>query len=347
MKGQYIIGLAMTDPRETYSQLLQQRRAEIAQREERHRTLGYGRLAAVFAAAVVAFLALGWQVLSIAWMLVPGAAFAVLILVHDHLLGKLERQRRAAAFFERSIARLDGQWAGGGEAGDRYLTADHPYAAGLDLFGKGSLFELLCTARTHIGEDTLARWLLSPAPPDVVRARNEAVEQLRSRLDLREDLAIAGEAARTGVDPIALAAWGEMPAALDRPNLRIVMWLLTALGAIGFAALVTWLAAIGGFIHLRPGLDAAARDAALVILLINGLFLHRHKASTTAVIAAVEEAAHELGLLSEVLVRLEREQFPSGILATLRQSLDSDGEPPSQHIRSEERRVGKECRSRW
>jgi len=322
----------MTDPRETYSQLLQQRRAGIAQREERHRRLGHGRLAAVFAAAAVAFLALGWQALSIAWMLVPGAVFAVLMAVHDRVLAKLERQRRAAAFFERSIARLDGNWSGGGEAGDRYLTADHPYAADLDLFGKGSLFELLCTARTHIGEDTLARWLLAPAPPETVRARNEAVDQLRSRIDLREDLAIAGEQARTGIDPVSLAAWGEMPATLANRNLRIVMWLLTALGAAGFAALVTWLVAIGGFIHLRPGLDSAARDAALIVLLINGFFLHRHKASTTAMIAAVEEAAHELGLLSEVLLRLEREQFPAGILANLRQSLDSGGEPPSQHI---------------
>jgi len=47
----------MTNPREAYSRLLDQRRAEIASREERHRLLGYGRLAAVAAAAIVAFVA--------------------------------------------------------------------------------------------------------------------------------------------------------------------------------------------------------------------------------------------------------------------------------------------------
>jgi len=35
------------------------------------------------------------------------------------------------------------------------------------------LFELLSTARTHIGEDTLARWLLNPAAPDAVHARHD------------------------------------------------------------------------------------------------------------------------------------------------------------------------------
>jgi hypothetical protein len=323
---------AMAEPREAYSKLLQQRRAEIAQREDRHRLLGYGRLAAVAAAAAVAILSLGWQTLSLAWMLVPGAVFAALMVVHDQTLKKLERQRRAAAFFEKALGRLDGRWAGTGETGDRYLTAEHPYAADLDLFGKGSLFELLCTARTHIGEDTLARWLMSPAAPEIVRERNRAVDELRSRVDLREDLAVAGEEARTGVDPISLAAWGEAPAAIAKDGLRVMMTLLTGLGAIGFAALVTWLVATSGFVHLSPRLESAARDAALIIVLINGLFLHRHRANTTAAIAGVEEAAHELGLLSEVLMRLEREQFPSGMLAKLRQSLDSDGEPPSQHI---------------
>jgi hypothetical protein len=311
---------------------LEQRRAEIAQREERHRLLGYGRLAAVFAAAVVALLALGWQTLSIAWTLLPGAVFAVLMVVHDQLLKRLERRRRAAAFFERALARLDDRWAGTGEAGDRYLTADHPYAADLDLFGKGSLFELLCTARTHIGADTLARWLMSPAAPGVVRARNQAVTELRPRIDLREDLAVLGEEARTGVDPISLAAWGEAPPAIANGRLRITMWLLTGLGAIGAASLVTWVLAFSGFMHLPPRLESAARDVAILVVLINGFFLHRHRAATTAVIAAVEEAAHELELLSEVLVRLEQEKFEPGLLAQLRQSLDAEGEPPSQHI---------------
>ena len=322
----------MTDPREAYSRLLEQRRAEIAEREQGHRRLGNGRLAAVAAAAVLALMAFGWHALSIAWTLVPAAVFAVLTVVHDHLLKKLERQRRAAAFFEKALARLDDRWAGTGETGERYLTADHPYAADLDLFGKGSVFELLCTARTHIGEDTLARWLMSPAPPEVVKERNEAVDELRPRIDLREDLAVAGEEARTGVNPISLAAWGESPANFVNPRLRVAMWALTGLGIIGFAALVTWLLSFGGFVRLPDHLDSISRDVALVILLINGLFLHRHRGGITAAIAAVEEAAHELGLLSEVLLRLEREQFQSPLLARLRASLDSDGEPPSQHI---------------
>ena len=282
----------MTDPRQAYSQLLDQRRADIALREQRHARLGYGRLVAVACAAVVVWLALVTHALSIAWTLVPIAAFAALAVIHDRLLRKLEQRRRAARFFEKALARLDGQWSGAGEPGDRYLKPDHPYAVDLDLFGKGSLFELLSTARTHIGEDTLARWLLAPATPEVARARQEAVTELRPRLDLREDLAVAGEEARTGVDPVSLAAWGEAPAAMQNRGLRVALPLLTALGTVGALALFVWLFGIVGILRLPPGLDALARDLALAVLLVNGLFLHRHRMATNAVVDAVEQAAH-------------------------------------------------------
>jgi len=281
----------MTEPREAYSRLLDQRRADIALREKRHGRLAYGRLAAVVAAAIMVWLALAEHAFSIVWTLAPISVFAALMIIHDRLLAKLERRRRAATFFEKALARLDDRWVGAGETGDCYLTPEHPYAGDLDLFGKGSLFELLCTARTHIGEDTLARWLMAPATPELARTRQEAVNELRPRLDLREDLAVAGEEARTGVDPVSLAAWGEAPAAMQSGGLRIVMRLLTALGVVGIAALVAWLCAIGGFVHLPGGLDSLARDLALVVLLVNGLFLHRHRKATDAVVAAVEEAA--------------------------------------------------------
>ena len=322
----------MTDAGSEYSRRLDRRRAEIARGEELHRRLGYGRLAAVAAAAIVVWLALGYHALSIVWTLAPAAVFAWLVVIHDRRLRDLERQRRSAAFFERALKRLDGTWAGTGETGERYRRADHPYAVDLDLFGKGSLFELLSTARTHIGEDTLAQWLLAPAELETIRRRHLGIDELRPRLDLREDLAVLGEEARTGVDPVSLAAWGEAPAAAGLLGLRATMGLLAALGVVGALALFTWLCAIGNILRLPAGMDSLARDLGLVILLVNGLFLHRHRKSTEAVVAAVEHAAHGLGLLSEVLVRLERERFQSPLLAELRQSLDAAGEPPSLRI---------------
>ena len=152
----------MPDPRSIYTQRLEERRADLAVRERRHHLLGNLQLAVVPAVWSMVVAALAYRAFSIAWVAVPAAVFVAFLMIHDRLLRMAEFRRRAVRYFERALARLDGQWAGTGETGQSYLDPAHPYAQDLDLFGKGSLFELLCTARTHIGEDTLARWLLEP-----------------------------------------------------------------------------------------------------------------------------------------------------------------------------------------
>jgi MutS-like protein len=318
-------------PRCVYAERLKERRAEIARREERHRRMGFAQLAAVACAGVLVWASLAGGGFSILWVLAPAALFVVLLVVHENLLKVLERRRRAAHYYEKGLARLDGNWPGTGETGERHLNPSHPYAADLDLFGKGSIFELLSTARTRIGEDTLAGWLLEPAAPDVVRERQQAVEELRPRVDLREELAVLAEEARSGVDPVLLAEWGEAPSEL-RPGLRLRVRLVTAVGVAGFVALwvhILWLVRL---VHLTDGADALVRDSFLVALGIGGWFLYRHHGLMGRVVSAVEEAAHELGLLSEVLVRLERERFRSPMLARLGESLACEGEPPSKKL---------------
>jgi hypothetical protein len=321
------------DPRTLYTARLAERRAEIAHRQQRHRRLGHGKLGMAACGVALIWLALAQNAFSILWVLVPIAGFVLLVVLHEKLLQELERRRRAARFFEKALARLDGNWAGTGETGDRYSDPAHPYAVDLDLFGKGSVFELLCTARTRIGEDRLAQWLKAPATPEVVRARHAAVDELRERVDLREELAIVAEEARSGVDPVHLAQWGEAPAALRQSGYRLRVRLQTVLGLAGFAALWIHLLRSANLLKLTDGVDGLVRDLFLVALVVNGWFLYRESGALGATVSAVEEAAHELGMLSEVLVRMEREPFGCPLLAGLRESLlDAEGEPPSRQL---------------
>jgi hypothetical protein len=190
-----------TDPRTAYTERLEARRAAVARHDQRHRTIGNLRLMVFLGAAVLAWLAWGREALSPFWLGLPAVVFVCLIVAHERVLRARRVEARAVAHYERALARLDGQWVGHGETGERFLDHAHPYAADLDLFGRGSLFELLSTARTRMGEDTLAQWLLAGGEPAVLRARHEAINELRPMLDLREDLAVVGEDFRTGVHP--------------------------------------------------------------------------------------------------------------------------------------------------
>ena len=86
------------------------------------------------------------------WALLPAFLFVFFAVLHERVLRSMRRCVRLIAFYERSLARIGNQWAGTGETGERFLDSSHPYARDLDLFGQGSLFELLCTARTKAGE---------------------------------------------------------------------------------------------------------------------------------------------------------------------------------------------------
>jgi hypothetical protein len=250
------------------------------------------------------------------WLLIPAILFVVLVVIHEQIIQARNQCARAVAFYESGLARLDNRWAGHGETGERFRDRLHPYSEDLDLFGTGSLFELLSTARTGEGEQILANWLRAPATSDVLHARHAAITELRSRLDLREDLAVLGEEVRTKVRTDALAGWGEHAAAFTRPTVRVAAGLLSALAVFSFIAWPVW----------------GMRDLALAVVLVNGFFFLRFHKRAEQLAGAAGDAARDLALLSDVLSRLEREQFTAPRLAELRSMLDIEGRPPSFRI---------------
>ena len=305
-----------SNPHLEYSRCLEARRAASAEQERRYRTIWNGRRAVVVAGALMIWLVLGpgW----LAWwsLALPVIVYLILVVVHERISQTRRRFDRAAEFYERGLERLEDRWAGRGEMGERFLDRSHPYAEDLDLFGKGSLFELLCTARTRSGEETLAAWLLAPAPLDEVRARQAAVTELQPRLDLREALALLGNDLRSGVEPAALAAWAQAPPVAISPWARIIASLLAVFMT---TSVVLW--AIFGLWQLI-----------LVALIFRGLFTLRLYKRVMRIIGEVDRPSRDLALLSQVLAQLERERFTSHRLATLRAELDTNGLAPSQQI---------------
>jgi hypothetical protein len=321
------------DPREGYTRHLKSRRASLAAAIRRHVTFGNLRVAALAAGLAAAYAAFARGLFSWWWLLAPTAAFLWTGARLERAVNARTRLGRAVAFYERALARLDGRWAGtGGETGDRFLTDAHLFARDLDLFGEASLFELLSCARTRIGEETLAAWLKAPAEPLAVRARQEAVVELAPRIDLREDLAVLGEDARTGVHAEALAAWGERPARLDSSAVPAWAWPLSAAGALAALGLVAWLAVQFDLLQLGPDTLAALRVYVLALFAVCGAVVWRFHARTAAILRDAGEAAHDLELLAGVVGRLEAERFAAARLGVLRAELDVEGQSPSRRI---------------
>jgi hypothetical protein len=201
-------------PAAIYADRLAARRASAAVQAARLDKLSYARLGMFLAGVIVAGLAFGAQLFSPWFALVPVAGFLYLVAKFEMARGRKVWAERAAGFYAGGLDRLAGKPSGAGN-GERFADESHPYAADLDLFGPGSVFERLTACRTRVGEDTLAAWLMAPADPAEVKARQEAVADLKPRLDLRESVAVAGANA-PAADYHPLAEWASSPS----PRLR-------------------------------------------------------------------------------------------------------------------------------
>ena len=282
---------------------------------QRFRRLGFVRLILLAPTLPLLFLfATGG--LSFWWLLLPVSAFLVLAPMQQGITEARRRCERAAGLYRHGLARLEDRWSGTGSTGERFINASHPYTEDLDLFGTGSLFELLSIARTRVGEETLASWLLAPAPHDVVRERQEAVIELRAALDLREDLALLGEGIHTSSDAQALKAWAAAPPWRITSGMKLMAKCLTLLALVG---LTLWIVGFGWL----PFITA---------VLFGQIFVFSQRRHVQQVISAVDVPGKDLQLLVEVLRRLESEQFTSARLVQLRSELDVAGLLPSRQI---------------
>jgi hypothetical protein len=286
--------------------------------------ISYGRLAAVGAIALCAWLAFLWArgrfpVWSVT---VPVAGFIGLAVWHDRVLRAADCAKRAIAFYGDGIDRLEDRWRGTGETGLRFLDADHLYARDLDIFGTGSLFQLLSRARTHLGEELLARWLTALAPVPMVRQRQEAIAELRDQLDFREALATAGGASRD-IDTIALSAWASAPSASES------FWLRMAAISLDVAIVAT------GIWWGRGGPVAPF----FIVILLKMVLTRPSRRRVARIVRGVEGPLRHLDILADTLALLENAEFHSPRLVQIRADMMSHGTVPSQAIRRLKRLV--------
>jgi hypothetical protein len=318
------------DPKSEYGARLEALRQSQSILDRRHKMLGSVNLALALAGLIVVGWAMDSHSVSILWVLVPGTALAISASIHARVLGARRKGERAIAFYVRSLARLDNRWMGMGETGEHFLDSDHPYARDLDLFGKGSLFELLCTARTGAGEKTLAHWLLDPASVDEIHARHSAITSLRSNMALREDLAVLGEDVRSKVHPDVLATWAEAEPLLKSTLAR----------AVGFALAGVWLFSIVAW--FSRGWWQLALTSSALNLFFNSRFSERVQQIVPDLgpltslegrkLPSTEDVAKDLAVLAVVLERLERETFSAPKLVELQSALKVGGLFPSRAI---------------
>jgi hypothetical protein len=297
-------------------------RAQTAAAQERlHVRAGTAKVVLVATGLVTARLALGEELFSLYWLLVPIGLFAAMVIYHERVLRARARANIAAEFYRKGIRRIEDRWSGTGESGEQFRDAKHPYADDLDIFGTGCLFELLCTARMPMGQSRLAQWLSSAWPVTEIIERQESVAELRDKLDLRERLAVTGETLRSRLNPEALISWAEGKAGAPANSLAFRG---LRLGAALFAAAV--LVALGDFLATRNFWPL------VIVLIAEAIFRQWLRDDADTGIQAIACNADGLALFSRVLDRLEHEPFHSARWEAVIAKLRRDSPPASRCV---------------
>ena len=275
----------------------------------------------------------------IAFLLLPITFLVLLFMLHERVLICLRKNKSLLATYQQGIARMEDRWSGTGPSGEQYLQQAtgslihpapdaHPYARDLDLFGTGSLYQYLCTARTHVGRDTLAAWLLAPAAVEEIYARQQAVQELAPNLDFREQLALAAsaledKAVRTGKVPESLADWSDAtPGPASRLRLPAVL-----LALLWITAILVW--QVNPNVHGQPFAWVAV---AILASFVTVGFGSRSRMQVAQSAAAIESATADLDVLQNVLRTIEQQQFTTARLQSLQSLLQTGGMPPSKAI---------------
>lgn len=314
----------MTEPKAEYQQRLKNFEAEIKRREDTHVKLGWLKLAMVAAGLVLAWFTFVHHGITAAWLLAPILAYGLLAVRHGLVLRLKHEAETAADFYRKGIARIEDRWIGKGQTGERFRDTEHVYAEDLDIFGRGCLFELLSTARLPMGENCLAKWLREGSGVEEILERQRFIQELCEKLDLREDLAVTGEALRARLNPESLLVWAEAEAVLPCGiGIRMVMALLALAAGI----------ALVNFVYAAYLFDRIELWPLMSVLVVESAVLARIWRRAHAVMEAVDSNAEGLLLYSKILERLEREQSQGGRLGELAAELKKDAEPASRAIK--------------
>ena len=317
------VGPVVAGPMVEYRRRLLAHEERAARLRAMHLWLGYARLA-----LVVGFLAAAWFGVFLKegprWLvLVPMALFVVVGVGLGRVSRRLGVARRAAEMYRLGIARMEDRWVGlevrevpGALSAEmRAKVSASLYAGDLDIVRPGGVFELLCRARTRMGEEMLLSWLLEPAGVSEILARQTAVEELRGRVDFRERMGVAGETAAVGVNAEALLEWAEAEDVLTQ---RWMPWVAGVLAVAVSVVAVLW---------VRAELMAAGAVAVRLLLAMVGLVAveaavrRPFEKKIEAVLDRVDRALKNMQLLASLLEVMEGESFASARLVEVAKKL--------------------------
>jgi len=192
-------------PIERYEQRAAHFSEEIGRLEARSRSYSNLRLA-IFLIGVVSVFAVpkenafGILLLTVLLLLLL-IGFIAAAVRHHVIEARLQTSREMASRNAEGKARIARNWKDLPDRSAPAELASSAVAQDLDLFGRASLFDLICTANTWEGRNAVAQALLHGIERENLQSRQAAIQELAPKLDFRQLLECATLPLRKSLAP--------------------------------------------------------------------------------------------------------------------------------------------------
>ncbi len=260
------------------------------------------------------------------WAVVPLVVAVGLVPAQLRARAASQRAMRLLDVYERGLGRADGSKPQSGHTGEAFHEDGHLYERDLNILGADSIFGMLATTRTAVGQRALAGLLLHPevvAGGNVraeartlqseVRARQAAVKELAPMLDLRERVALLGRSAFEELPAESFDRW------LDTPRGGLAVWMRWVFLGLTLA----WMALVAAVLLHRADFETLPRNVG-ALLALQGAFALWLRPRVMAEIEGAQRLAGQTNILRDGLKLVQQQKFSADLLRQLQK--DAEGE---------------------
>ncbi|MGK7389248.1 MAG: MutS-related protein [Candidatus Cyclobacteriaceae bacterium M2_1C_046] len=203
--------------------------------------------------------------------------------------------------------------------GTRYQDEEHPYSGDLDIYGYKNIYHFLNRSATPAGEEALATWLAAPAPKEEVKARQEAVKELKDELNWRQEIQASELEIEKEHHLELFFKW--LKASEKMPNLLIAY----GMAAITLVALIFWI------------LNVVSFYIPVILALINSFILSRYSKKIKDLSEMTSQGLSVLKKYRHIIHLIENKKFNAPYLKDTQQVFKSDSYKASSSLKRLER----------
>lgn len=301
-----------------YHTQLQQAQTLLNKHIQKRKRLGWIRLAAILIPAILCYVWLPQQPTPAIIGIVAGIACFLRVVSldmdNDTFISYLERQVHIISTelgcLSNQYSQLDG--------GKQFEPAIHAYANDMDIFGPWSLYQYINRCESEQGKALMAHQLLNPLPAGQIPATQQAVTELSSQPEWRQQLQNYGQSAAvtTGTEK-RVKQWLQMPGNRFNKSVWRIILMVYPVIPLTFTALC-----------IAEIISASQLVSILFLLIIlTSMFVK----PITAIHAHVSRIIPEINALQLQLSHIESQQWQAPALQQVQQLIQS-----SQHKASKE-----------